>query len=365
MSIFVKNIKRNINPELFLQIVLTLSLITHIVYFVLFLIAKEESLAVVNIFSIISYIFSIKILIDNKTNAKLSFFIFQIETFVYVFICTMVLGWGYGFGLLFLTSTFTMLLPAFAYRKVNHTIITIQTIAAIICLLFLAGEPNRPYDAWRDIFMVINLSAMTFFAIAIAYLLEVSNKLIYASVLKQKEKIRMIVNHDPLTGLLNRTSMNSVIDKKSLFEDVNFSIVMCDIDNFKIINDTYGHSAGDALLVDFAGILHKTFKENDYVARWGGEEFLIIIYNATSGEALKSMQQVKELISQSTTTYQNTVIKATMTFGMVSHDGKEPFNIKDMIRQADALLYQGKKRGKDIIVNEKYNHALWGGTEHP
>lgn len=349
---------KGIRLSVAVKILLGLVALVHLIYLGIFRVMGEEMLATANIFSVCIYIFALKLVFDAEANAKIAIAIFQVEVLLHASTCIVVLGWGYGFELLFLVSTVTMFFSSFSYKHTSYGIIALQILISSLLFVLLDGKPIRPYDVWRDVLFVFNISMVTAFAIIVSYLLELSNTFIFLNILSQKESIKTIVNHDPLTGLLNRASMQAIIEKKELFEGREFAVVMGDIDDFKKINDSYGHGAGDEVLTSISQIFTQIFRKSDYVARWGGEEFLAILCGTKKQNAISVVDRVKEILNENVVEYKNVSIKATMTFGVVTYGGVGKFDIQAMIKQADELLYDGKRSGKNRIMHADFSPAV-------
>ena len=149
--------------------------------------------------------------------------------------------------------------------------------------------------------------------------------------------------------------MQQIFRQKNLFDGNDFAIVMCDIDNFKKINDTYGHGAGDEVLKSLSKIFKNAFRNEDRVARFGGEEFLAVIFDVKKAKAVSILERIRETLNQNVVEFENHRIIATMTFGVVAHSGHTEVNIERMIKQADELLYVGKRNGKNIVMSADYD----------
>ncbi len=166
----------------------------------------------------------------------------------------------------------------------------------------------------------------------------------------QNETLSDMAHKDPLTKLLNRRNMNDFLDKSA--EDMKltgkrFSLILGDIDDFKHVNDTYGHDAGDAVLVNVADIIRSSVRANDAVCRWGGEEFLILI-NASGETASNTAERIRRSIENSSIDYKGQEIKVTMTFGLA--EAIPGYKIEALIHQADDKLYIGKNSGKNTVI---------------
>lgn len=168
---------------------------------------------------------------------------------------------------------------------------------------------------------------------------------------KYKEYLQELSYTDPLTTLLNRRSMFERINKeqKRTTRSGNcFAIIIGDIDYFKEVNDTYGHDCGDAVLSELASVFKKTVREQDSVARWGGEEFLFLLPDTDSSGGLILAEKLKNILSEREITCQTENIRITMTFG-ISECGACG-STEDCIRHADKALYRGKEEGRNRCI---------------
>ncbi len=167
---------------------------------------------------------------------------------------------------------------------------------------------------------------------------------LYASVMRRK--LQKLVEMDPLTDLYNRRSchnlIETIVEKKE-----TYSVVMCDIDFFKKINDNYGHDAGDYVLVELSRLLRESVWETGYASRWGGEEFLLV-YKLEFVKAREKAERLQKDVREHDFSYQGIRLKVTMTFGVA--EGKENISYEEVIKEADEKLYIGKNNGRDQIV---------------
>jgi diguanylate cyclase (GGDEF)-like protein/PAS domain S-box-containing protein len=157
------------------------------------------------------------------------------------------------------------------------------------------------------------------------------------------EEMRALALHDPLTGFANRRLMEIVFERscaEARRYGECFSVIMLDVDYFKKYNDTYGHAAGDDLLVRFAGIIKEETRDIDFVVRYGGEEFLIILPETGLDEAFRAANRLRETIA----------LKAgvTASFG-VAVFSPEIGNKEELIVRADAALYLAKHKGRNRV----------------
>ena len=129
------------------------------------------------------------------------------------------------------------------------------------------------------------------------------------------------------------------------------SIIAIDIDHFKKINDTYGHSVGDEVLITIANILKQNIRKSDIVSRFGGEEFVILLNNASLDDATSIAEKIRVTIENSSIDIEGTVIKVTSSFGVASYNKDRENSIETVIKRADDLLYIAKKHGRNQVVN--------------
>ena len=128
------------------------------------------------------------------------------------------------------------------------------------------------------------------------------------------------------------------------------SIIMCDIDHFKRVNDTYGHNAGDAVLEHVANILKDCVRESDTVYRWGGEEFIIFLAKANLDQSAMVAERMRKRIEDSTCTFEGTDIKITMSFGC--SEMTPDISVEENIKIADTRLYIAKETGRNQVIKE-------------
>lgn len=158
---------------------------------------------------------------------------------------------------------------------------------------------------------------------------------------------------DSLTGLLNRRTLLKKMENEAMRFKRNqkpFSLLFADIDFFKKINDTYGHAAGDDILINISNLLNTETREVDQVGRWGGEEFLLLLPETNIEGAVLHGNKIRELISAKPIIYDGQEIPITMSFGVSEYT--EDINIEKTIDQADQRLYIAKNSGRNKVVSE-------------
>lgn len=159
-------------------------------------------------------------------------------------------------------------------------------------------------------------------------------------------KLEYLANHDHLTGIYNRAYLIKHIDNRMKKDNACFIAIIMDIDNFKMLNDTYGHSFGDKVLSTFARIMDEEVGEDGFVARFGGEEFMIIYDHSDCEAALQMLHKIADRLDK----YHKDKYKVSVTFsgGLELYSSQKKTD--ELIINADRKLYEAKRNGKNQIV---------------
>ncbi len=159
------------------------------------------------------------------------------------------------------------------------------------------------------------------------------------------------VREDQLTGTLNRRGLDEAFDREISIRQRNgrpLALAMLDVDNFKKLNDTHGHQAGDGALVHLAQIIRDTMRPNDSIARFGGEEFLILLPDSSAEEAAQAVIRLQRNLTKHFFLHDNQKLLITFSAGVTEHAADEPQS--EVIARADKGLYQAKAAGKNRVV---------------
>jgi diguanylate cyclase (GGDEF)-like protein len=169
-------------------------------------------------------------------------------------------------------------------------------------------------------------------------------------ILNLQDALRRQATHDGLTGLLNRNSILSRLTEevgRQEPESRPLSVLMIDIDRFKLVNDTYGHLAGDEVLRQAAARLSAVSRAYDGIGRYGGEEFLVVLPGCDLPAALAQAERLREAVAGLPFAIPNHELCVTCSIGVASVEGYAP---EALIRQADEALYQAKTTGRNRVV---------------
>ncbi len=186
-------------------------------------------------------------------------------------------------------------------------------------------------------------------------IVELNKELIDTRNILQKKII-----YDELTGLYNRQSMKEILEKeydRALRYQTDLSCLLIDIDYFKVINDTFGHIFGDLVLRKFSVRLKQKARKHDYIFRYGGEEFMVLLPNTSIGGAQTAAEKIRSACESKTYTDGNDVTIATVSIGVASVKYHQPPGSKELIAFADKALYRAKSEGRNrVSVYMKDSH---------
>lgn len=327
-------------------------LCTHIFYLLMFQMLHVKELLYFNIASIVIYIVLLILtnFVINERNMLL--YAADLEIIAHAAYATHLLGWTPDFAMFIL-----LLIPAtFLTQSQRFYIPFIVTFIAMFTYIHLkihlVDESNFKYHFDDESFMKALHMANTFIAsfvlafTSIAYMLH--REFMEFQLVDQRETFKKLASIDPLTNLYNRRAMNEnirAIRRNSATPRSKYVIGIGDIDNFKKINDTYGHDTGDKVLVYVSNLLISTIPDGGYAARWGGEEFLFIIPESNVEEGVAFTEKIHKSLRAHTFEIDDCMFGVTMTFGV--SEGIPTDKIDSVITHADKRLYKGKNNGKN------------------
>lgn len=163
------------------------------------------------------------------------------------------------------------------------------------------------------------------------------------------KNLKVLASTDSMTGCINQREMYRRVAK--LPKKISGSLLMLDIDHFKQINDNYGHAAGDVVIQAFATHIQRILRSEDWVARIGGEEFLVLLPNITPQEVLAIAERLREQTQASTVEWDDIQITYTISIGVHSFKDASSTHFKEWVKEADRRLYQAKNEGRNRVVS--------------
>jgi len=242
-----------------------------------------------------------------------------------------------NFGKWLHTTTFTYIISTSHFKVIENLHINLHDLAAN--LVNYVHKPNAQASTIIHFMQRIDYTS-----------LEIGNEI---AILNEIE----VSSKDPLTELLSRRLLDKVLIKQleiAQATEQSLSLIMCDLDHFKHINDRYGHLAGDAVLKNFANLLRRTFRQSDYLFRFGGEEFLIVLPSTGEesvlalGESLCRAARAQEVV------YENDIIHYTLSVGVysIAYDSLQNITEESIhlhLASVDAKMYRAKAHGRDRV----------------
>jgi len=228
----------------------------------------------------------------------------------------------------------------------------------IILLTALAGEENlcAGMDAGADDYLTkpLKVNELQVRLRAGRRIVELQDQLIAA-----REALRVKASHDPLTGLWNHEEIIACLERelaRAKRSEQPVAVVMADIDHFKMVNDRYGHMAGDVVLRAVAEKLLLRMRPYDYIGRYGGEEFLVVLSGCSEENALALAERLRLIICREPVDTPEGLIQVTMSLGVaVSNSGNDTASA--LIRAADRVLYRAKDLGRNRV------EAAWSQSD--
>ncbi len=285
--------------------------------------------------------------VTHDTGKKAAFYTLFINIFIYIMVLAFISGqyrggkpdyfptvfvsWFNNWHMVINAAIFliTAIISAFTIEEEHNygTILVSISMIAFYCS-FTADQ------VWPVRFMLPVMAAMIIWGMLTHWL----------SCLHHK------AHYDPLLKIYNRQYMDAIISGiADIQAGKKLTVLMCDIDHFKSINDTYGHAGGDEVLYNTAQIIREAALPEGIVCRYGGEEIIILLRDKLDDEAEEKAEKIRKAVKASKVKYNGKIIKVTLSIGGASTDNGLK-NIADVIKKADENVYKAKRAGRDRVV---------------
>ncbi len=334
-----------------LEKALIASFLGHATFILLFLWLGIKEMVILNIFSTMSLF--IGILCTRKDIFIPAFIIGTSEIVLHACGAVYYVGWNSGFHYyLIVLVPFLFFWPTW---KTGIKIFSSLLLFVLYTCLFLLSQ-NQPQIYQLDIWQSnltnmgnIFLAFASFASVALFY--QITTNEVEQRLREANTQLDSLARTDPLTALQNRRTIVERMGEEENRLQINgkiFSIIMADVDHFKTFNDKYGHMFGDQVLVSIAALLKSATRTKDIVARWGGEEFLILLPETGGDEAREVADRMRMVISQTPISLEGREIHLSMTFGVA--ECTSDLGINECIDRADKALYRGKGNGRNQVV---------------
>lgn len=250
------------------------------------------------------------------------------------------------------SALWVCLIPSFSLLIFGRKTGTYFSILAFLMLLFFFWLPfGRGLLMYRytDEFML----RFPFFYVAcfmLALLVEVIRAQTQKQLLESEQKYFYLYRHDALTGLYNRYGFNAIVDEDyQKGAPGRVGLMILDIDDFKRINDQYGHDNGDVVLQGIADIIRSSFCDQNYYCRWGGEEFTVYLH--CEHDYVQAAERFRRRVEEAEFKSGKLVMKATVSVGLCVAQSMENTNVAALVNSADRCLYSAKDAGKNRVVS--------------
>ena len=227
-------------------------------------------------------------------------------------------------------------------------------VASFLPINDVKGEPLAYYVIYHEDLSIKGFNrqfAVMQRVVRVLALFLLAGGFVYARQVLGKEKYKALAINDTLTGLANRHHFNLILEenlRQTRRSERPLSFVMLDIDNFKQVNDTYGHDVGDQVLIALAAKLQRLTREQDFIARWGGEEFVLLLPDTASEQACHAVEKFRTGVAEMVIPAGINQIGVTASFGVAEY--VKGMKRDELFKLADEALYRAKAGGKNCVV---------------
>lgn len=316
----------------------------HLVFVVLFAALQRPSLAWAHAVGMLTFGLAWQLLLRRHNRPAL--LLVWLQILLHAALALRLLGWDSGYHYHLLTFV-----PAIFVMSPRHRLPKIVFLVGLCALYMVLDARVREFGPAQPL-PAEALGVVRYMNIAVTFLvLGYLTFFYFQNVAEAEQRLRRMAATDPLTGLANRRraqeiSHYEIVKRKRVPEPLAF--VLADIDHFKAFNDRYGHEVGDRVLESVAQILRESVREQDSVARWGGEEFLLVLPRADLGAAQRVAERVRRAVADARLHAGDEMLTLSITLGVSLHRDGE--GLEDSVARADAALYAGKREGRNRVM---------------
>lgn len=330
------------------------SLFIHMMLAVLFAMTGRAAFALMNGASILVYLLWF-ILFVRKPMTDGMLLVPYVDVVLHACVYNLYLGAAPAFFLYpFIIIPVTFFLAA-RDLKHKHTLVNSAVLSIISVLLMLAtlsGEPIAPFAASAESAQFFQVNALVS-----TLLLSVYTSEFMTETLSTQDNLSFHAENDQLTGLRNRYGFTKQVER---IHGTQYCVIMCDIDDFKQVNDLYGHTVGDLLLAKIGKVLTSSVRKEDILCRWGGEEFLMVIRSDLEA-ACQAVERIRRKLTALSVNAGDTAVSVTMTFGVADCLEAESFDA--LVNIADNNLLRGKRSGKNCLAASSDFSEITGNVQ--
>ncbi len=311
-------------------------------FLVIFLLLDSPVLAWMNLASISMYLAAYWLLTRRINNAAL--FLLWIEVLGHAAIGSLLVGWDSGFHYYLL-----MLIPAIVVSGRGR----FAGVLLLVLLVFYLGlhTAARALGVFSPL-SPFGLAAVHAFNVVIVFAMaSYAARFYYGAIRRAEKKLVQLAMRDPLTGLANRRNLIAQADKemaRARRTGEPIALIIADIDHFKQINDQSGHDAGDRVIAQAGSLMQQLCRSEDVIARWGGEEFLLLLPMTGVSAATELAERIRLAMQAAEVMHADQRIPFTFSLGVALLNVNEPLDAS--IARADHAMYQSKSQGRNRVT---------------
>ena len=341
-------LEENTNVKTVYLRIMYLAMIAHVSLAIYFVLIAYPYLAVYNALSLLFYAGMLYAAYLEKFKLVVS--AIHAEVSCFVCISSLMIGFDKGYFLYLLALSSLVYFCPFNHKRIPY-IFAMAEMLLVLCLFlcFKKGIVWLPIqDAKIHTFLFLYNTIASFAIILMgAYLADVSATVSNEKLRLENQNLTALTNFDHLTGVWSRAHLYDYLENN---RQLACSLVLGDIDDFKAINDQYGHLCGDHVLQEVAKLIEAQLKESTPLSRWGGEEFVMLFEQNSKEEVHQQIEKVRVTLANHIFSYGENNIHLTMTFGIYEKQENESINL--VFSAVDELMYQGKQCGKNCIIQK-------------
>jgi len=334
--------------HLFRKLMLQVSVIAafiHVAFSFLFLSNDIWLLGVVNVFSVVLYLL-VFVMILRRQHTFTAWVLVVLEILGHAALAVYFLGWDSGFHF------YAMVIPPVVMiSPLKDGIAKMPVVMGMMMLYILMDYLLRHAGPLYLLPQAVLNTLYYFNLLTVLFVMVFLSGLYYRLVMQNEAKLQQLATTDSLTGLQNRRSLTTDAEREIANHKRSgsgLSLLLCDLDNFKRVNDLFGHQAGDRVLMHFAQVLVNQVRSGDLAARWGGEEFLLVLPNTPMTEAQRVAERIRDSLAQSAIQFGEHEIRTSTTIGVSELAADDSF--EQLVARADEAMYRGKEAGRNCIM---------------
>lgn len=332
-------------------IAMSLGILNHLVFLGLFYKYNVTPLYYYNYVSIAIFIALLFAVLKQK-NIALIMILAAIEIMFHQSYAVKLVGWEYGFQYYIIAIPGLVMLGDFRHLALPIIFSALSSLVLIIIYSYsLTHPPIFHLEEIKSGLYLFNLVSVAVLITLFSGLFAYTSKQNENILLKTHKQLYITATTDSMTKLSNRMKTFDLIQDqivRTKRTEKPFTLAIADIDDFKLVNDSYGHDAGDTVIIAVAKLMKNSLRKQDIIGRWGGEEFMIVLPETDIDDGKAVLEKLRKNIESNPTIVNDASINITITLGVSTSNHAD--TIDEIIKLADNALYEGKRGTKNCIV---------------